>query len=157
MAISESDKFNDRVFGTAWLGIGLLILWMGFYIMIALPDQPFSDIAYFCSLIFFFLGTGQVRRGRDMKIKLTKIKIFSNITYIVSICIYCGCLIWFKFNFAEIVEQETDLTMLRYAVASAFVLLTLAVLINLTPLSLATKINQFFANLTGKRAKALSR
>ena len=157
MAISESDKFNDRVFGTAWLGIGLLILWMGFYIMIALPDQPFSDIAYFCSLVFFLLGTIQVRRGRDMKIKLNKTKIFSNITYIVSICIYCGCLIWFKFNFAEIVEQEADLTMLRYAVASAFILLTFAVVVNLTPLSLATKIDQFFATLTGNRANPLSK
>lgn len=142
MSISGTDKFNDRVFGAAWLVIGLLVLWIGFYVMIALPDQPFSDIAYFCSLVFFLVGTNQLRRGRDMKSHLNKVRLASNSTYILSICVYCGCLIWFKFNFESILENETDLSMLRYTVAAAFVLLSCAVVINFTPLSFASKLGQ---------------
>lgn len=149
---SDTDKFNDRVFGTGWLGIGLIILWLGFYVMVSLPDQPFSDVAYFISLIFFFLGTVQVRRGRDLNIVQPKTCFISNMTYILSACLYCGCLLWFKLNFETILESESKLNLLRYIIVTAFILLSLAVSLNWTPNKAAEALNNAMRKVFSKKA-----
>lgn len=140
MKYSESDKFNDRVFGTGWLVVGLLLLWMGFYVIAALPQQHYGDIAYFVSLIFVLLGTHQVRKGRGLKATMPIVILISNLFYILSFILYMGCLIWFKLNLERLAETGGSLKYLTYVIVSVFVCLTIGILLNFTPLELIKRI-----------------
>lgn len=134
MNYSETDKFNDRVFGTGWLGIGLLLLWMGFYVIKNLPMQHFGDIAYFISLFFVLLGSHQIRKGRELKAKMWIINLLSNLFYLISFVLYVGCLIWFKWNFERLVETQADFSYLLYVIITAFVCLSIGILLNFFPI-----------------------
>lgn len=129
----QADDFNDRIFGTCWVGIGLIILWMGAYVIAYLPQQPFGDVAYFISLIFIFLGLNQVRRGRNLQEEAPIYVYISQALIGCSFILYLGCLMWFKANLERLIETQANLAYLMYVIIAAFVLLSLGVFVNYLP------------------------
>jgi di/tricarboxylate transporter len=138
---SESDKFNDQVFGSCWIGIGLITLWLGLYVIANLPQQAYGDIAYFVSFAILSFGIYQLRRGRDLKTHFPILPVISNTLMMLSLLMYVGCLSWFKFNFEWIVETRVNIAYLMYVIIASFATLTLAVLVNYLPIRKRDKSN----------------